>query len=345
VLYGDAFAKPGLVDLAAVMPELDRSVNQYAIDLVYTWVDHRDPAWRVQFDEADRSGAGEDAKAGARFWSNDELKYSLRSVHLHMPWAGTIHIVSSCLPPEWLDTSHPRLRWIGHEAILPANCLPTFNSHAIEASLHRIEGLSDRFIYFNDDFLVLDDLAPSDFINENGTLTANLEARAVVNAEPRPGEPDYLNAARNAARLLYEHFGYYPTRLHRHSPYALSVPLLQELETAFPAAFEQTRKAKFRAVTDINVASFMAHHFGFWKRDVAYGEIATSLIKSNDPVSLLKLRDLVKERRAGRPTARIVCVNEAGAPEPTAQWRQEIRAFMESSFPVPAPWERDGDDR
>jgi len=32
--------------------------------------------------------------------------------------------------------------------------LPTFNSAAIECHLHRIPGLSENFLYFNDDFLL-----------------------------------------------------------------------------------------------------------------------------------------------------------------------------------------------
>ena len=68
--------------------------------------------------------------------------------------------------------------------------LPTFNSHAIEARLP-CSRLAENFVYFNDDVIAFDALAPADFVNENGTLNANLEARAVVNGEVKPNEPDY----------------------------------------------------------------------------------------------------------------------------------------------------------
>jgi hypothetical protein len=44
--------------------------------------------------------------------------------------------------------------------------LPTFNSLSIETLLWRIPGLSNQFIYFNDDEVLLRRVAPTDFFNE-----------------------------------------------------------------------------------------------------------------------------------------------------------------------------------
>ena len=336
ILYGDAFDRPGVADLAIAMPELARPLNERAIDVVYTWVNHADPDWRQAFQSASTSRAGEDALSEARFYSNDELRYSLRSVYGNLPWARTIHIVSNCSPPAWLDSCHPRLRWVPHEAILPEDCLPTFNSHAIETSLHRVPDLAENFLYFNDDFLVFDMFAPSTFISENGTLRANLERQGVVNSPVDPLSPDYLNAARNSARLLFERFGYYPTRLHRHTPYSLSRSLLEQLESEFQSDFDRTRRTKFRSIRDINVASFLAHHYGFVKRDVVYSGYSSALVKSSDPFSVQRMKGLAGGSR--RP--RVVCVNEGGTPGPTRAWRREAAAFMAKVFPERAPWER-----
>lgn len=336
ILYGDLLKNPGIVDLATAMPELAKSLNTRAIDVVYTWVNHADPDWRQAFLTASGSSASEDALSESRFHSNDELRYSLRSVHANLPWARTIHIVSNCRPPAWLDSSHSHIRWVAHEQILPADCLPTFNSHAIETSLHRIPDLAETFLYFNDDFFASDVFAPSTFINDNGTLNANLERQGVVSGQVDPKSPDYLNAARNSASLLFERFGYYPTRLHRHTPYCLSRSLLDELEREFQGDFDRTRGAKFRSIRDINVASFLAHHYGFVKRAVVYAGYSSALVKSNDPLSVQVMKELISGTR--RP--RVVCLNEGGTPEPTPAWRREAAAFMAKAFPQPAPWER-----
>ncbi|MDJ0514641.1 MAG: stealth conserved region 3 domain-containing protein [Methyloceanibacter sp.] len=336
ILYADFFRNRGVVNLEELMPELRRPAGALTIDLVYTWVNHADERWRKSYSAALSGDASADAISQSRFHSNDELRYSLRSAHHNLPWVQAIHIVSNCHPPDWLDVSHPKIRWVRHETILPPDCLPTFNSHAIEASLHRVPDLAENFLYLNDDFLVLDAFPPSAFVNDNGTLNANLERQGVVKGPVSCDSPDYLNAARNSARLLFERFGYYPTRLHRHTPYSLSKSLLYELEADFPEEFARTRRAQFRSINDLNVTSFLAHHYGFIKRAVVYHGYSSALLKSNDPFVVQRLQDLMQ----GRQRASVACLNEGGTPAPTPFWRRKAAAFMAQAFPGPAPWER-----
>ena len=50
---------------------------------------------------------------------------------------------------------HPRLTIITHEDIFENTAhLPTFSSPAIESNLWRIPGLSEKFLYFNDDVFI-----------------------------------------------------------------------------------------------------------------------------------------------------------------------------------------------
>lgn len=87
-----------------------------------------------------------------RFQDNNELKYSLRSVQMFAPWIRNVFIVTNGQVPSWLNTSHPRLRLINHSDIFEDKShLPTFSSNAIESHLHQIQGLSQKFLYFNDD--------------------------------------------------------------------------------------------------------------------------------------------------------------------------------------------------
>ncbi len=53
---------------------------------------------------------------------------------------------------------------VSHEDIFPdPSHLPTYSSPAIETNLHRIPGLSKRFIYMNDDVMFGDKIWPEDF--------------------------------------------------------------------------------------------------------------------------------------------------------------------------------------
>ncbi len=64
----------------------------------------------------------------------------------------------------------PRINLVDHRDILPAEALPTFNSHAIETSLHRIEGLAEHFVYFNDDVFLGRPARPETFFSPSGSF-------------------------------------------------------------------------------------------------------------------------------------------------------------------------------
>ena len=141
--------------------------DEDAVDAVYTWVNGSDPVWAavaapvfaaaglVEHDVRKLTFA--DAMAH-KFRDWNELLYSMRSIYAYAPWVRTIYVVTSgpTQVPAWLNVSHPRVRVVHHAALFddPATQLPTFNSYAIESVLHRIPGLSNRFLYFNQDFLL-----------------------------------------------------------------------------------------------------------------------------------------------------------------------------------------------
>lgn len=105
-----------------------------------------------------------DADSMSRFVDNEELRYSLRSVEKYAPWVRNIYIVTNGQIPYWLDLSHPRIRVVTHEEIFQNKShLPTFSSPAIECHLHRIPGLSDKFLYLNDDTMFGAPVWPDDF--------------------------------------------------------------------------------------------------------------------------------------------------------------------------------------
>ena len=102
--------------------------------------------------------------AANRFMDNDELLYSLRSIETYAPWFRHVYLVTNGQIPSWLNVSHPKIRIVQHEHIFPnLSHLPTFSSPAIESHLHRIKGLSKRFVYFNDDVILGKQVWPEDF--------------------------------------------------------------------------------------------------------------------------------------------------------------------------------------
>jgi len=138
------------------------------IDFVITWVDMNDPKWKLDF--AKYSGRIDNSKnevSEARFRDYGLLKYWFRGVDKFAPWVRKIHFVTCGQKPEWLDVNHPKLNLVNHEDYIPNEYLPVFNSSLIEIYLHKIPGISDHFVYFNDDFFIINHISKERFF-KNG---------------------------------------------------------------------------------------------------------------------------------------------------------------------------------
>ena len=136
------------------------------IDLVILWVDGSDPNWLKEKNKY--SLKKEDISNQInRYRDWGLLKYWFRGVEKYAPWVNKIHFVTWGHLPEWLDTNNPKINIVKHEDIIPKEYLPTFNSNVIQFYLNRIEGLSDRFIMFDDDQFIINKVSPKDFYDGN----------------------------------------------------------------------------------------------------------------------------------------------------------------------------------
>ena len=153
------------------------------IDFVITWVDGNDPIWRKERDHyaalEHREIDNDDSKY--RDWGT--LRFLFRGIEKFAPWVHKVFFVTCGHLPEWLDTGNPKLEIVRHEDFIPAEYLPTFNSNVIELYFHKIEGLSERFVYFNDDMLLLDDITPDRFFRHG----LPCEKAAMTSLENRDG--------------------------------------------------------------------------------------------------------------------------------------------------------------
>lgn len=106
--------------------------------------------------------------SASRFEDNEELRYSLRSIEKHAPWVRHVFIVTNGQIPSWLNLDNPRVTVVSHQEIfLNTSHLPTFSSPAIESHIHRIPGLSQKFIYMNDDVMFGTHVWPDDFYSHS----------------------------------------------------------------------------------------------------------------------------------------------------------------------------------
>ena len=134
------------------------------IDFVIPWVDGSDPAWQ---EERRKYKTDSSADSGAsRYRDMGILKYWFRAVEAYAPWVNQIHFITWGHLPEWLNTDHPKLHVVNHKDYIPEEYLPTFSTNPIELNIHRISGLSEYFVYFNDDTLLNGPVTPEFFFRK-----------------------------------------------------------------------------------------------------------------------------------------------------------------------------------
>ena len=80
--------------------------------------------------------------------------------------------------------------------------LPTYNSHTIELNLHRIPGLSENFVYFNDDVFLIRPVTPQHFF-KNGKPCDMLALQPVV---ANPANPVMSHIFLNNTLVLSKYF-------------------------------------------------------------------------------------------------------------------------------------------
>lgn len=171
------------------------------IDIVVLWVDGNDPEW--QKEKAKYQGVKlDDSNSVNRFRDWGLMPYWFRAVEKFLPWVRTVHFVTCGHVPPWLNLDCPKLHHVRHDEYIPRECLPTFNANTIEMNIHRIPGLADRFIFFNDDMFVTRPMPETAFFRDG--LPCSYGAEIPVGFVGTAGIWQHLIA--NDMRIVNNHF-------------------------------------------------------------------------------------------------------------------------------------------
>ena len=130
------------------------------MDIVITYVNNLDAEWQKDYEKYTNTPILE-----KRFRDWGTLKYLMRGIEKNMPFIRKVHLVVAreSQIPAWINRENVNI--VLHNDIIPVEYLPTFNCNPIEMHLHRIKGLDEEYLYFNDDFFPLKPLKPTDFFN------------------------------------------------------------------------------------------------------------------------------------------------------------------------------------
>ncbi|MEB5967044.1 stealth conserved region 3 domain-containing protein [Comamonas testosteroni] len=320
-----------MLDMLDICPSIYSSTD-FPVDIVYTWVDGSDPLWRKKRRSANINISGNiEDSSNARFDQIDEIRYSLRSVASYFKEVNKIYIVTDQQIPWWLDINHEKIVVVDHQQIFDMpDDLPTFNSHAIESNLHKIPGLSENFIYMNDDVFMWRPMKKSDFFMPNGLSISRFEKIKNVHGEPSKEYPAWRNAALNVNHLLQEKFYKRAYSFHEHCPHALRKSVLSELWKEFDSSLRRTSSSKFRSMDDLSPVSFLYHSYAYVTAKSVSRESNCLTLNSANLNHLEKLNDLSKLESIDS-----VCVNDGG----DKKMKKQVLAALNRKFPVAAEWE------
>ncbi|GID93044.1 stealth family protein [Amorphoplanes digitatis] len=313
---------------------------RFPIDAVYTWVDGGDPDW-LRRKNAALAALGHQqiniiATNQSRFISRDELRYSLRSMAAFAPWIRRIFLVTDDQIPPWLDDSGPRITVVSHRELFGGTgALPTFNSHAIESRLHRIPGLAEHFIYFNDDMFFGRPVLPTAFFHANG-IAKFFQSTAQLEAGPATVHDAPVTAAgKNNRRHIEEHFGVSIAQKMQHVPYALQKSVLEEIEQTLPEDVLRTAEHQFRHPGDLSIPSSLQHYWAFLTRRAVPGSIKYTYADLAHPSTPVQLAFLLAKRHCD-----VFCLNDTDSAEVALAEQAAMMAdFLPHYFPFRSPFE------
>ena len=309
----------------------------FPVDVVYTWVDGADPqhaARRALHSGEAPVGLGANA---SRYASHDELRYSLRSLHMYAPFVRHVYVVTDDQVPWWLDAGAEGITVVDHRDIFAdPSALPTFNSHAIGTRLHHIPGLSEHYLYLNDDVFLARMRRPEDFFHANGIAQVPFSPAQFGVGDIVPGEVAPNSAGKNVRALFQADFGRGITHKFKHAPHPQIRAVLTELEQRYAETIARTTRARFRSTQDVGFAATMHHHYALLTGRAVPGQTRMSYVDIAAPDAARRLDRL--QQKGGIDS---FCLNDVDTPEGS---REEIHAmvgrFLEERFPFPSPWER-----
>eukprot|EP00727_Mastigamoeba_balamuthi_P013224 m51a1_g8524 hypothetical protein (400) ;mRNA; r:118521-119963 len=312
------------------------------IDVVYTWVDSRtsrkpsrqaeEPWGRYASVHGVLEQTIVDARAESRTRDMGTLRYSLRALVRNAPWARNVFLVTDGQVPEWLNASSVTV--VAHEALFPADIngsLPTANSNAIEANLHRIPGLSQCFLYLNDDVFLWRPLDRLFFVSPEGRSVFH-QGRQKAPSYPGYLTPSWHTQLHYTNEVLSTRYGSQPRNYPSHSCYLWSRGLSEMAWSVWPEEMRATTAHQLRHTTDV-VMSMMQLHEGLGEGLAVLRNASLHTVEWGDKVWENTL--FLQKALAMNPDC--LCLQDGSATDPDAL--QQLIDLANSTFPEKSRFE------
>lgn len=298
---------------------------QDKLDVVIPFVDCTDKYWISSYCKATKCYSY--PKERFRDWGT--LRYWFRGIAKYMPFVRNVVLIlaSESQIPSWLNTENVRI--VYHREFIPEQFLPTFSSSAIESFLYNISGLSERFIYFNDDMFVINPVDLDDFF-------VGMTPKMQFNFHDTYNHASiFRRNCRNCLDMITDamHLDRYPINklfLSNHSVACLLTKTLEAVKLLcgdkIPATVTKTRTPK-------NVHKHIYEYYQYYteKSDIEY-TLKFHYFELSDNLSAI--RNVFKE-----DNLQLICLNDSDKIKHYTQTREELLAIFEEKFPHKCKYE------
>ena len=330
------------------------------IDFVIAWVDGNDPLWLTERQRYDPA-AGKDE---VRFRDWNLLRYWFRCVEKNASWVRKIHFVTWGHVPAWLDTENPKLHIVRHKDFIPGQYLPTFNANPIELNLHRIPGLAEHFVYFNDDMFLTGAVGPDYFFKNNlpsdafqlnpiqfakdsigwingsniAVINEHFDMREVVRKNWRKVFSSRNGLKRNFKTLmLYFLVPWFPGLNYWHLTTSFLKETFAEVWDAEAEILEETCSCRFREKA--NVSQFL---FKYWQ--LCTGRFEPMSVFSGHCYHLddKMAEEAAKDIRKGK--YKLICLNDTAKIQDVERCKNVLKDSFETMYPELSSFEKETDD-
>lgn len=298
------------------------NVTGISMDIVIAYVDGLDPVWQKDYEKYMNAPV-----LTKRFRDWGTLKYLLRGIQYQMPFIENVYLVVSheSQVPQWVDGEN--LKVVLHKEFIPEEYLPTFNSTTISLFLHRIPGLSEQFMYFNDDIFPVGDCKAEDYFR-NGKVSIGISTHLFVSGMYKHHVKRSNQLARKALGKFNSPFFIRP----QHS----CIPMLKsECEKVFAGQETEIRSSisRIRSNDNYNMSLYMSYMYYQGKvinKRIACKHVSMAAVTPSNIGSYIT-----------SPTKSFVCINDVSmSEEKYAAFRQAMIDAFETRFPTKSRFEK-----
>ncbi len=294
------------------------------VDIVITYVNCFDKNWQNSYEKH----VGKKYQ-NVRFRDWGTLVYLFRGIATNMPFVRNVFLVVSdkSQVPSWINQNNVKI--VEHKDFIPEEFLPTFNSCCIELFLHRIEGLSERYIYFNDDCFPIKKTREEDFFRNDKAVLGFMKRKKIKTIFNQQSYNSY-SLAKNASENTDNDGCLYIVPQHTCTPFLKSVSeeCFEKIEELIPDTISKTRSEK-------NINQYVFSLYGLFKGKYINQTMSfkyTSLENNT-------MWNICKEIRI--PQSKILCFNDTNKLNGGSfnNYKNAIKEVFNSRFPIKSKYE------